>query len=151
MKVILITTYSVTITSILRVTAVSNSLRNRSDLTWNFIPRGIWTLIEANAGIIGACLPIFRQPLALLFPRIFRSGATSRSRGHGSQHAGAYQLSDDFATRRQPPNWQGGKTPRVLSGPRTSTKLSRTSDEQHIISESSKSSDSAVEGTNHGG
>ncbi|KAF5552573.1 integral membrane protein [Fusarium mexicanum] len=53
----------VTITSILRVTSVSNSLRNKKDMTWNFIDRGVWTLIEANLGIIAACLPVLRQPM----------------------------------------------------------------------------------------
>ena len=30
-----------------------------------------WANIEANIAILCACLPIFRRPLALLFPRLF--------------------------------------------------------------------------------
>ncbi|KAJ4302366.1 hypothetical protein N0V88_002510 [Collariella sp. IMI 366227] len=52
----------VTITSILRITSVQNSLHNRQDQTWNFIERGIWTLVEANLGIISACLPVLKHP-----------------------------------------------------------------------------------------
>lgn len=44
----------------------------------DFIPRSIWTLIEANMGIICACLPILKGPLVRLFPRVFQ-GTTSKS------------------------------------------------------------------------
>ncbi|CAN9401577.1 unnamed protein product [Alternaria alternata] len=57
----------VTITSILRVTAVANSVRNQQDLTWNFIERGIWTMIEANLGIICACLLVLKQVVKRCF------------------------------------------------------------------------------------
>lgn len=69
-----------TITSILRVTAVANSVQNAQDQTYNFIPRGIWTLIEANLGIICSCLPALRQLAKRIFPFIFsqtKSGPTS--------------------------------------------------------------------------
>jgi hypothetical protein len=45
----------------------------------SFIPRGVWTLIEANTGIICACLPMLKQPLTILFPRIFRGSTTDQS------------------------------------------------------------------------
>ena len=53
-----LTSLSVTIASILRTTAVSNSLENQQDITYSFITRGVWTLIEANLGIICACLTV---------------------------------------------------------------------------------------------
>ncbi|KPA35833.1 integral membrane protein, partial [Fusarium langsethiae] len=85
----------VTITSILRVTSVSNSLKNKEDQTYNFIERGIWTLIEANVGIIVACLPVLRQPMGQLFPRLF--GSTKKSsvyfEGAGN-HSKGYNLSN---------------------------------------------------------
>jgi len=31
----------------------------------------MWTIIEANTGIICACLPMLKVPLTLIFPRIF--------------------------------------------------------------------------------
>ncbi|OQN97528.1 hypothetical protein B0A48_16681 [Cryoendolithus antarcticus] len=61
----------VTVASILRATAVHNSLRNQSDSTWGFIPRGIWTLIEADVGIICASLPILKRPIGSLLSRLF--------------------------------------------------------------------------------
>jgi 1-acylglycerone phosphate reductase len=64
---------SVTVTSILRTTSVSNSLEKKADITYNFIDRGIWTLTEANLGIISACLLVLKQPLGRLFPRLFGS------------------------------------------------------------------------------
>lgn len=63
--------HSVTITSILRVTAVANSAHNQADQTWNFITRGVWTLIEANLGIICTCLPVLKQLIKRVFPSIF--------------------------------------------------------------------------------
>ncbi|KAM0738705.1 hypothetical protein ACQRIT_006442 [Beauveria bassiana] len=46
----------VTVTSILRTTSVQHPLKNRMDITFDFITRGIWTLIEANLGTIIPCL-----------------------------------------------------------------------------------------------
>ncbi|CAN9412273.1 unnamed protein product [Alternaria alternata] len=63
----------VTITSILRVTAVANSVRNQQDLTWNFIERGIWTMIEANLGIICACLLVLKQVVKRCFLSVLRT------------------------------------------------------------------------------
>lgn len=92
----MLTVCSVTVTSILRTTSVSNSLEKKSDITYNFIDRGIWTLTETNLGIISACLLVLKQPLGRLFPRLFGSSAkpssyypdTSRRRNVG------YNLSD---------------------------------------------------------
>ncbi|UNI19403.1 hypothetical protein JDV02_005587 [Purpureocillium takamizusanense] len=63
----------VTVTSILRTTSVQNSIKNQQDLTYNFIDRGIWTLTEANLGIVTACLLVLKQPLTRLLPRVFPS------------------------------------------------------------------------------
>ncbi|WPH02240.1 Hypothetical protein R9X50_00509600 [Acrodontium crateriforme] len=71
---------SVMICSILRATAVGRSagaLRDH-DLTWNFIPRGIFTLIEANVGIVCPCLPVLRQPVHRLVNRFVKSRCKSR-------------------------------------------------------------------------
>ncbi|KAL2265629.1 hypothetical protein VTJ83DRAFT_6729 [Remersonia thermophila] len=83
----------VTITSILRVTSVQNSLKNRQDQTWSFIERGVWTLIESNLGIICACLPVLKQPLGKLFPRLF--GSTIGGRSGRSASEGKYHRTDD--------------------------------------------------------
>lgn len=135
---------SVTITSILRVTAVSDSLRNRADLTWNFITRGIWTLIEANAGIIGASLPIFKQPLALMFPRLFKTKSTiSNSRYGNGSHPGRSMKLEDISPHAMPAtSWKNQMSTHVTSVTGPGSKARRTSDEQHIMSKSCKGSDS---------
>jgi hypothetical protein len=71
----------VTITSILRVTAVANSVRNQQDQTWNFIQRGIWTLIEANLGIICACLIVLNQAVRRFFSMLFNGFRTGTGSG----------------------------------------------------------------------
>lgn len=65
----------VLVCSIMRTTAVSDSLQNQRDITYNFIPRGIWTLTEANIGIICACLPMMKQVLRKFFPGMFNTTA----------------------------------------------------------------------------
>ncbi|KAI9753570.1 MAG: hypothetical protein M4579_005087 [Chaenotheca gracillima] len=70
----------VCVTSIIRTTAVANSIETKADITYNFMSRSSWTLVEANTGIICACLPVLRQPLRLLFPRVF-GGSGSRGTG----------------------------------------------------------------------
>ncbi|EHA46679.1 hypothetical protein MCOR27_002597 [Pyricularia oryzae] len=67
----------VTVTSILRTTSVQNSLKNKEDNTFNFIDRGMWTLLEINLGIISACLLVMKQPLARFWPSFFRSRGRS--------------------------------------------------------------------------
>ncbi|KAF2125243.1 hypothetical protein P153DRAFT_378743 [Dothidotthia symphoricarpi CBS 119687] len=90
----------VTITSTLRVTAVANSVHNQQDQTWNFIPRGIWTLVEANLGIICASLTVLRQVAKRTLASMSRwsksdkynhgcrgSGATSHANGSTGRNA----------------------------------------------------------------
>lgn len=67
----------VLICSIMRTTAVSDSIQNQRDITYNFIPRGIWTLTEANIGIVCACLPMMKQVLRKLFPKLFNTTANA--------------------------------------------------------------------------
>ena len=52
---------SLTIMSILRATAVDDSVCNQRDETCGAIERGLWTLIEANLGLISACLNVLKQ------------------------------------------------------------------------------------------
>lgn len=71
----------------MRTTAVQSSLVNQSDLTWNFTPRGMWTLIEANLGIISACLPILKKPFSLALSRALgttKMGPSAYTRPSGS-------------------------------------------------------------------
>ncbi|KAF2134299.1 hypothetical protein P153DRAFT_280712 [Dothidotthia symphoricarpi CBS 119687] len=60
----------VTFASIYRATTIAASASD-PDPTWGPIPATIWSVIEANAGIICACLPMFRGPFVHLFGFIF--------------------------------------------------------------------------------
>ena len=67
---------SVCATSIIRTTTLASSSRSK-DTSWGYIPATIWSVVEANTGTICACLPMLRQPLAQLFPKIFGSSKGS--------------------------------------------------------------------------
>ena len=81
---------------------MKNSLANKSDTTWNFIDRGIWTLIEANSGIIGACLPVsfkrgpqeLRKLLRKYDPAMVLCVGLAASRSHLSLERVAVNLAD---------------------------------------------------------
>ncbi|KAH6606110.1 integral membrane [Trichoderma cornu-damae] len=133
----------VVITSILRAASVRNSIGNKADSTWDFIDRGMWTLIEANAGIIGACLPTLRQPLSRLFPQIF--GSTAKSSDYQADRTpgkGAFTLSNISGQASHPGMWHGGGHSRQVvsvSGPAVTS--ARKSDELSIINDDVKESD----------
>ncbi|CAN9415252.1 unnamed protein product [Alternaria alternata] len=65
----------VTFASIYRATTIARSA-NDPDPTWGPVPATIWSVIEANAGIICACLPMLRAPFVRLFGPLFGSVAT---------------------------------------------------------------------------
>ncbi|KAF3005814.1 hypothetical protein E8E13_008060 [Curvularia kusanoi] len=56
----------VTFASIFRATTIAASAKD-PDPTWGPIPATIWSVIEANAGIVCACLPMLRSPFVRLF------------------------------------------------------------------------------------
>ena len=136
----------VTVTSILRTTAVSNSTKSNADITYNFITRGLWTLIEANLGIICACLPVLKQPLSRMFPQMF--GSTQRSHGYyrGSpSHSKAYQLQN--VSHGKQGLWTGSGNGHMVSISGPEQRKGRKSDEQHIISASLGKSESEGDST----
>ncbi|KAF2097474.1 hypothetical protein NA57DRAFT_77731 [Rhizodiscina lignyota] len=119
-----------TVTSIVRTTTLASSAHDK-DPTWGPLPATVWSVIEANAGIIAACLPTLRHPFALVFgplvPQRFRpsaqgsGGQYNRSGGNGSNHrsgrsgrnSGLQQLSDNTAvegSRGSFPTKSGDKT-----------------------------------------
>ncbi|MCJ1259068.1 hypothetical protein MMC24_006903 [Lignoscripta atroalba] len=62
----------VCLTSILRMTTL-NPASKSNDQTFGTLISTTWTTIEANTGIICACLPVLKAPLSLIFPRLFSS------------------------------------------------------------------------------
>jgi hypothetical protein len=63
-------------------------VHNQQDHTWNFIRRGVWTLVEANLGIICACLIVLRKPLARFISSVLGTTSTSRSERHRCGYSG---------------------------------------------------------------
>jgi hypothetical protein len=73
---------------------VQNSLKNKEDITFNFIQRGMWTLLEMNFGIISTCLPVLKKPLSGLISRVFGSRfGTYDNNLSGSQRLGGQEPS----------------------------------------------------------
>ncbi|EUC28505.1 hypothetical protein COCCADRAFT_9127 [Bipolaris zeicola 26-R-13] len=68
----------VTFASIYRATTIAISASN-PDPTWGPIPATIWSVIEANAGIICACLPMLRAPFVRLLGPLFGSHRASKA------------------------------------------------------------------------
>lgn len=131
---------SVTVTSILRTTSVSDSVKNQSDITSNFIERGMWTLIEINIGIMTACLPVLKEPLVRIFPGALGGSRTaSRHAASRENYARTYSL-PQLSSRGQ---FSGdGRNTASKKGRTVVTDASyleetRWSDEQHIIISSS--------------
>ncbi|KAF2844992.1 hypothetical protein T440DRAFT_409009 [Plenodomus tracheiphilus IPT5] len=91
----------VTATSVLRVTAVANSVRNQQDQTFNFIPRGVWTLIEANLGIICACLTVLKRPAQRLI-MILTNASIPRSASGGGRGSRAMDGASDQGVTNLP-------------------------------------------------
>ncbi|RHZ43922.1 uncharacterized protein CDV56_101559 [Aspergillus thermomutatus] len=87
-------------TSIVRTTTLAESADNK-DPTSGPIPATIWSVIEANVGIICACLPVYNQPLQWCLPRLFGSqhsahpSRRSRSHGRGQNTPGSEQSLQD--------------------------------------------------------
>ncbi|KAF1845979.1 uncharacterized protein K460DRAFT_312988 [Cucurbitaria berberidis CBS 394.84] len=75
----------VTFASIYRATTIASSASN-PDPTWGPVPATIWSVIEANTGIICACLPMLRAPFVRLFGPLLgshtRRGSTGRRPSH---------------------------------------------------------------------
>lgn len=135
-------------TSILRTTSVQNSISNKKDITFNFIPRGIWTLVEANLGIIVPCLVVLQQPLGIFFTRLFGpTEVRSAFRKAERDDENGLKLSD-FSTA--PPVsglWRGSNLAQLsvfISGPESNA--SRHSDEDHIVFDVARDSDSELDG-----
>ena len=51
------------------------------DPTYGSLVSTVWTTIEANTGIICACLPMLKQPLVKIWPRLFGSFTDTGSDG----------------------------------------------------------------------
>ncbi|KAH7116358.1 hypothetical protein EDB81DRAFT_916785 [Dactylonectria macrodidyma] len=73
----------VTIISILRLRSIIKFSLPNQNPTWNFVGITTWSILEANVGIICACLPSLRLHLARILPNILGT-----SQQHSSSHTG---------------------------------------------------------------
>lgn len=79
-----------TATTIARTTTLAASA-NDKDPTWGPLPATYWSVIEANVGIVAACLPTLRRPFTFVFGRCFPRHdfkRTSYYSGRGSRGQG---------------------------------------------------------------
>ncbi|KAF1358016.1 hypothetical protein EJ07DRAFT_167036 [Lizonia empirigonia] len=74
-----------TFASIYRATTIAASASD-PDPTWGPIPATIWSVIEANAGIVCACLPMLRGPFVRLLGPLFGRSRKGTPRPDGSYH-----------------------------------------------------------------
>lgn len=109
----------------------------------------MWTLIEANLGIISSCVIVLRQPLARAFPKIF--GSIRKNSSNASPRNNQGNDDDDVnlcALPRQsshPGLWrEPAKNHRMISirGPESKE---RTSDEEQFIDTSHEENGSETE------
>lgn len=74
----------VCITSIERMISLNFNATFAKDFTWATGSSVIWTQVESTVGVICACAPSLRQPLASFIPKLF-----------ASESENSYQLGDD--------------------------------------------------------
>lgn len=87
---------SVCVTSILRMTTLEAGSKAKDQLYGTLIST-VWTTVEANTGIICACLPMLKTPLSSIFPRIFlRSTQDNSARREGFVHHSSRANPRDF-------------------------------------------------------
>ncbi|KAJ5194221.1 hypothetical protein N7491_001557 [Penicillium cf. griseofulvum] len=91
----------VCVTTIMRISTLVQSATD-ADPTSGPIPATIWSVVEANTGIICTCLPVFRHPLQFFFPHLFSSSQQttnpySQHVTHHTPHASGSErnLTDD--------------------------------------------------------
>lgn len=87
------------------MTTLKTGSQNK-DQTFGTLNSTIWTTIEANTGIICACLPMLKTPLARLLPRYFPQG--SQGSAESNPHSGHAIPASRNAHRAPPttPNWK---------------------------------------------
>jgi hypothetical protein len=98
--------------------------------TDSFALANLFQVLESGVGIIGACLPLMRQPLKQVWPRLFGS---SRKR---EQYYYDDQFSDQYVLQNVSNGQRGAAWNTVsVSGPELFKSAQRKSDELGIIDE----------------
>lgn len=104
--------FTVTIISIVRLKSLA-PFANTINISYDYVEPGLYSIVEASAGIICACLPAIRALLAIYMPKLFaptanRSGFTASDEETANEEA-ARQKSrrlnesyDSFSAPRSP-------------------------------------------------
>ncbi|MCJ1464379.1 hypothetical protein MMC07_002992 [Pseudocyphellaria aurata] len=117
----------VCVTSILRMTTLEAGSKAKDQLHGTLVST-VWTTIEANTGIICACLPMLKTPLSKIFPRILLRSThdDSARRGGTIRHSKASPM--DFDSWGRPGSGKPAVThSATIASP---TRGHRSSDEQ---------------------
>ncbi|KAJ5787485.1 hypothetical protein N7457_002475 [Penicillium paradoxum] len=93
----------VCITTIVRTTTLAKSAHDK-DPTSGPIPATIWSVVEANTGIICTCLPVFKHPIQFFFPRLFASQQSTNVSGPPTHRHGPYTSGPSKRTRSSSDN-----------------------------------------------
>ncbi|KAK2834974.1 hypothetical protein FQN49_006730 [Arthroderma sp. PD_2] len=128
--------------SIIRTTTFPQS-SEPVDVTYNFVFNAMWAIVEVNSAIICGCMPLIRQPLSILFPRVFGRSPHPTSKSHSSffgyrssrrQDRNATNPSLSIAASLPWNMHNGDNIVTTLVEPGRDLELSRTESEEHIIS-----------------
>jgi hypothetical protein len=93
----------VCVTSVIRMTALVSSVAT-TDPTWGSFDALTWSAIEASCGIICACLPFLKHPIKQIFPRMFTSLGSRKSRSRPTYKLSA--LSTKMSRNRSTSQWE---------------------------------------------
>ena len=98
------------------------------DQTYGTLNSTIWTTIEANTGIICACLPMLKKPLSCLFPQAFPRQPGNSSYSSSGFRTLSRQRNSPVATHNNGWTHLDSKTQPPLSKFSDKTVVGKTSD-----------------------
>ena len=102
--------------------------------TDTFALANLFQVLESSMGIIGACLPVMRQPLKQYFPRWFGSSGSTRQYESNDMFVDHYAL--QHTSERQQRYRKDGAWHNVsITGPEHARSRPRKSDELGIVGE----------------
>ncbi len=99
-----------------------------NDQTYGTLNSTIWTTIEANTGIICACLPMLKRPLSCLFPKAFPRKSGNASYPSSGFRTLSRQRNSPVATYNNGWSHLDSKTQPPLSKSSDNTVVGKTSD-----------------------
>lgn len=102
--------FTVTIISVIRLKSLV-SFANTINISYDYVEPGLYSIIEASAGIICACLPAIRALLAIYMPQLF-APTVNRSRYTASDEEAANEEAARQKSRRLNESYDSFSAPR---------------------------------------